>query len=126
MPGDQRPARVAAQMRQELSRLLVRDLTDPRMNGVMVTSVTMTKDLQLAKVLYRLAVVATGPELEARVKDAQSALERASGRIRRAVTAQLGLRAAPELRFSYDEGQDARARIDMLLHEVEQERKTRG
>jgi ribosome-binding factor A len=125
MPQDTRPARVAAQMRQELSRLLSRDLTDPRMEGLIITSVAMSKDLRVAKVLYRLAVVATGKELEARTVDAQGALERASGRIKRAVTERLGLRCAPELRFAYDSGQDARSRIDQLLHEVDEDLKRR-
>ena len=45
-----------------------------------------------------------------------------NARLRKAVTARLGLRVAPELRFIYDEGQDARDRIERLLDEVKRER----
>jgi len=118
-----RPARIGAQLRQELARLIARDLGDPRLEGLIVANVTMTGDLRLAKVFWRLAALA-GPDLEARRKDAQIALERASGRLKRAATAHLGLRFAPELRFQYDAGQEARDRIDELLEEVKKDQKS--
>jgi ribosome-binding factor A len=122
MPADNRATRVAAQLRQELARLIGRDLADPRLAALVVTSVTLTKDLRVAKVFWRLASVAAGAELAAERDDAALALERSQGRLRRAVTARLGLRFAPELRFAYDGGQEARDRIDELLHEVSTER----
>ena len=93
----ERPVRVAVQLRQEVSRLLLREL---------------------AKIFFRIATTAEGTALELRRTEAQTALDRASGRVRKAVTARLGLRVAPELRFQYDEGQDARDRIEQLLDEV--------
>ncbi len=114
-----RPARIAAQLRQELARLVSRDLGDPRFEGLIVANVTLSGDLRVAKVFWRLAALAIeGVDLEARRRDTQLALERASGRLKRAVTARLGLRFAPELRFSYDAGQEKRDRIDELLEEV--------
>lgn len=126
MPGDNRPARVGAQVRQELARLVARDLADPRLAELVVTNVVMTGDLRLAKVMWRLATVASGAELEARRAEAKAALERSSGRLKKAVTSRLGLRYAPELRFVYDAGQDARDRIELLLHEVREDEKKRG
>lgn len=119
-----RPARVAAQLRQELARLVARDLGDPRLEGLVVASVTMSGDLRLAKVFWRLAILEEpGPLLNARLKDTQVALERASGRLKKAVTARLQLRVAPELAFEYDAGQEKRDRIDQLLEEVKRESK---
>jgi ribosome-binding factor A len=117
-----RPVRVAAQLRQEIARLIGRDLSDPRLEGLIVSNVWLSADLRLAKVYYRIATTARGAELDARRGEAQKALERASGRMRKAVTARLGLRVAPELRFLYDEGQDARDRIEQILEEVKRER----
>jgi ribosome-binding factor A len=114
--------RVAAQLRQEIARLVGRDLADPRLEGLIVSNAWLSADLRVAKVYYRIATTACGAELDARRSDAQKALERASGRMRKAVTARLGLRVAPELRFLYDEGQDARDRIEQLLEEVKRER----
>ncbi len=118
-----RPARVAAELRQEIARLVSRDLGDPRLEGLVIASVTMTGDLRLAKIFWRLALLeGPGVSLEARRKDAQIALERASGRLKRAATARLMLRVAPELRFEYDAGQEKRDRIDQLLEEVKKDR----
>lgn len=116
-----RPVRVAVQLRQEVARLIGRDLADPRLEGLVVSNAWISADLRLAKVYFRIATTSEGAELEARRKDASIALERASGRVRKAVTARLGLRVAPELRFVYDEGQDARNRIEQLLDEVKRE-----
>lgn len=119
-----RPVRVAAQLRQEIARLVSRDFADPRLEGLVVSNAWISSDLQLAKVFFRIATTAEGRELDARRADAEKALERASGRLRKAVTTRLGLRVAPELRFVYDEGQDARDRIERLLDEVKRESKS--
>ncbi len=117
-----RPARVAAELRQEIARLVSRDLGDPRLEGLVIASVTMSGDLRLAKIFWRLALLeAPGVNLVERRKEAQTALERASGRLKRAATARLMLRVAPELRFEYDAGQEKRDRIDQLLEEVRRE-----
>jgi ribosome-binding factor A len=119
-----RPARVAAQVRQEIARLVARDLGDPRLEGLVVASVTMSGDLRLAKVFWRLAILeGPGVVLDLRRKETQTALERASGRLKRAITARLQLRVAPELKFEYDAGQEKRDRIDQLLEEVKRETK---
>ncbi len=115
----QRPIRVAARLREEMARQLSRELGDPRLEGVIVARVVVTDDLRLAKIFYRLL---TGGS-DARKKEAQQGLEKASGRLRRALTSALSLRFAPELRFSYDEGQEQRDRIDELLEEVKREPK---
>ena len=117
-----RPARVGAELRQELARLIARDLGDPRLQDLVVAAVVMTGDLRMAKVMWRLATLDSGKVHDARCKDAQAALERASGRLRRAVTAKLQLRVAPELKFEYDGGQEKRDRIDTLLEEVKRDR----
>jgi ribosome-binding factor A len=116
-----RPVRVAVQLRQEVARLVGRELSDPRLEGLVVSNAWISADLRLAKVYFRIATTAEGKELDARREDAEKALERASGRLRKAVTARLGLRVAPELSFVYDEGQDARSRIEQLLDEVHRE-----
>lgn len=121
----ERSVRVAVQLRQEIAQLINRDLSDPRLEGVVISNAWLSADLRLAKVYFRIATTAQGDALEARRKEADVALERASGRLRKAVTARLGLRVAPELRFLYDEGQDARNRIDQLLDEVRRDERAR-
>jgi ribosome-binding factor A len=121
----ERPVRVAVQLRQEIARLVARDLADPRLEGLVVSNAWLSADLRLAKVYFRIATTEAGAELDARRTAAMKALERATGRLRKAVTSRLGLRVAPELRFVYDEGQDARSRIEQLLDEVRLEERER-
>jgi ribosome-binding factor A len=117
-----RPARVEAEIRQELARLISRDLGDPRLEALVVANVTMTGDLRMAKIFWRLAILdEPGPLLDARRKDTQTALERAAGRLKRAITGRLKLRVVPELKFEYDAGQEKRDRIDQLLEEVKKD-----
>ena len=115
-----RPARVAADIRHAIARMIARDLSDPRLEGVALSSVAITNDLRIATIGWRLVSGASDAE---RRKSAQKGLERVSPRLRRAVGQELALRHAPELRFEYDEGQDARDRIDQLLEEVKRDRK---
>ena len=119
----ERPTRVAAQIRQEAASFVSRERADPRLEGLVVTSVWLSNDLRLAKLFFRLATIATGAEHEAQKKAALKGLEKSSGRLRKAITSRLGLRVAPELRFEYDEGQEKRDRIDRLLDEVARDRK---
>jgi ribosome-binding factor A len=118
-----RPTRVAARIKQEAARLVGRELADPRLEGLVVSSVWLSNDLRVAKIFFRIATIATGAEHAAQRADAEKALARASGRLRKAITERVGLRVAPELRFVYDEGQEARDRIEELLEEVKRERK---
>jgi ribosome-binding factor A len=121
-PSAARPARVAAQIKQEAARFVSRELADPRLEGLVVSSVWLSNDLRVAKLFFRLATIATGASHDAMRKDAEKALEKASGRLRKAITSRLGLRVAPEFRFVYDDGQEARDRIEQLLDEVRRDR----
>ena len=116
MSGVKRATRVAERLREELSAA-VRDLSDPRVAGVLVTRAEVTDDLQSAKVYVRHELGAGPAEQKTMLKG----LDAASGRLRRTVTQALQLRYAPTLRFYYDEGQDAVQRIEELLLEVKRE-----
>jgi ribosome-binding factor A len=120
MPDVKRATRIAARIQQELALALTEVVKDPRASGVIVSRVTVSDDLRLASIYVRLV---HGGEDAAEQKRALVGLGKASGVLRREVTERAGLRFAPELRFFYDEGQDARTRIDELLREVDVERK---
>jgi ribosome-binding factor A len=112
-----RATRVAGRMQEELSSAL-RELTDPRLEGVLISRVEVTDDLQSARVYVRREL---GGEEKA-VKAALKALGAAAGRLRRTAGQALGLRYMPELRFFYDASLDAVNRIEELLREVKGER----
>ena len=116
-----RAERVAERVQEELAGMLARDVKDPRVAGVVVSRVTMTDDLRLARVYFRLLV-----DDDERREAAIAGLGRAAPMLRSGVTKRAGLRYAPELRFEYDAGQDARMRIEQLLDEVKRERARKG
>ena len=113
--GTHRVERVAAQLRQEISEIIIRDLKDPRIGMATITEVKLTPDLRNATV--RVSVVGDNDGRQAAI----DGLEHAKGFIRRELGLRLSnLRFAPDLHFQLDEGVAYSVRISQLLHEVQQ------
>lgn len=110
-----RPARIAEQIRDEVSSALLREVKDPGVGFVTITGVRVTPDLQIARVYY----TALGDAATRRSTD--RALRRATPFLRRHVAARLALRRAPELVFHYDDSVERTERIEQLLDEVRSE-----
>ena len=119
MAQGQRPARVGEEIRHELSQMLSRDVHDPGIGFVTLTRVTVSPDLQLARIYYTLM----GDE-KAR-KDTKRALERATPFLRRGIGARLRLRRVPELMFHFDESIEKHDRIEKILIDLKEERAAR-
>lgn len=99
-------------LREELSRLVLRELKDPRVGRVTITGVETTGDLRHAKVYVRTL----GDE--APVEEAIEGLESAAGYLRRELGQVLHLRRIPEFRFTADRTLEKARRIEELLDEV--------
>ena len=111
--GDgRRPGRVAEMVLRELSLLLLRDLRDPRLRGVTLTSVRMSDDLRQGRVFF------SHFEGSAHAADAIKGFQSAEGFIRRNIGRALGLRYTPQLDFEFDPGLENAARIEALLRET--------
>jgi ribosome-binding factor A len=122
-PGSvKRSVRVAERVREEIAGALARDLSDPRLLHAVVTSVQMPDDLSLARVRVRLASGGDDPAARERLL---TGLDAAKGLLRKRVGQSIGLRRAPELRFHYDEGQDASQRVEEILHEIDRDRSSK-
>jgi ribosome-binding factor A len=117
-----RPRRVGEAVREELALLLAGEVKDPGAAGAIVMRVEMSDDLRTARVHVRLL---EGGDTERR-RALVEALGRASGMLRRELTQRLGMRFAPELRFTYEEGVDDATRVELLLAEIEAERSRRS
>jgi ribosome-binding factor A len=104
---------VAQLLQGELGRLLLHDVRDPRVAGVIVSDVRVTPDLKLARVYVRH--LAVDPD----ERGIMAGLTRASPFLRAKLGERLELRWVPELRFEYDRLVDDAARIERLLDEVE-------
>jgi ribosome-binding factor A len=117
MPGPKRSVRVAGQLKAALTTVLSREVSNPVLQDVVVTSTELTDDLGMLTVHVRRLV---GTDQDEVLK----ALRRASGLIKRELVRRVRLRTVPELRFFFDEGQDRQARVEELLREIERERKS--
>jgi ribosome-binding factor A len=114
--GTHRVERVAAQLRQEISAIIIRDLKDPRVGMASISEVKLSPDLRNATV--KVSVVGQPEQQEAAIEG----LQHARGFIRREIGARLSnLRFAPELRFELDRGIAYSVRVSQLLREVSKE-----
>ena len=110
-----RQERVADFIQEQLAELLLREAQDPRLEGVTITAVDVSPDLQQARVYFSVL----GDD--AARKDTQKALEHASGFLRRLLASRLQLRVVPTLSFHFDKSLAIGSRIEELLHQIEQE-----
>ncbi len=112
MSQGHRPDRIGDQLRKELSELLAREVHDPGIGFVTLTTVHVTPDLQHARVYY------TSLGEAAAQRQTKRALERATPFLRRQIGRRLRLRRVPELQFTFDEGIEAQDRVEQLLREI--------
>ncbi len=112
MSQGSRPERVGDQIRSEIALLLAREVHDPRIGFVTLTRVTVTPDLQQARVWY----TALGDE-KTRSASAKG-LERAAPFLRRQIGSRLRLKRVPELTFIYDDSIAGQDRIEQLLGDI--------
>jgi ribosome-binding factor A len=119
--SETRVARVSEGMKEELASLIGTEASDPRLEGVIISGIELSGDLRFAKVRFRL--LQHGDDEKARER-ALKGLASAAGFLRRQVTERLQLRHPPDFRFLYDDGQDARMRVEEILHEIKGEKKS--
>ena len=104
--------RVSQLIKEEISRVLQRELKDPRLGFVTVTEVEVTKDLRLAKVYVSIL------GSEDKWKASLAALESARGFIHNWLRHHLSLRVTPSLDFRPDRSMAHAAQIQELLAEL--------
>ncbi len=106
-----RPQKVADLIQRELSDLLRREVRDPHVGMVTLTSVDVSPDLSHAKVFFTL--------LDAERKDDTGrALRRAAGFLRSQLAHRMKMYTTPELRFVYDESVERGDRLSRLIDSV--------
>ena len=110
-----RARRVAQQLQQEIARILQREIKDPRVGMVTVSSIDLSRDLSYAKVYVTFFNIDND---EDRIKEGVAALDAASGYIRSLVGSAMKLRIVPELRFIYDNTLVEGMRMSNLVTEV--------
>ena len=105
--------RMSERIHQILSELLLREVSDPRLQDVTVTEVALDPELMYAKV-YVSAMA--NEEREAEV---MKGLGRARGYLRRELGKRIRLRHTPELHFRWDDTLAQADRINAIISSLD-------
>lgn len=108
-----RQERTAEQIRVLLTELLLREVSDPRLQDLTVTRVTIDRELQHANIY----VNALGDE--SREAEVVQALQKAGGFLRYEVGQRMRLRTVPEFHFHWDPTLAYAEEVDRLLDELD-------
>ena len=108
----QRASRVAEELRKVITRVLLEELSNPKLGFVTVTKVLVTDDLRMGKIYY--SVLGNEEQKSA----TEEALTEELPSIRRLVAQQLDMRYAMEIRFELDPSIDDSFRIDDILKKI--------
>jgi ribosome-binding factor A len=93
-----RSLRLEQLIREEMNLLLEYEVSDPNLDGVRITTVSLSPDSARAHVFYTMKHMNT----ETSFREIEASLRRATGFFRRELCEALSLKRTPELRFSLD------------------------
>ena len=110
-----RTARVSELLRDEISALLLREVKDPRISGlVSIVSIDVSPDLRQARVF--VSVLGTSEEQEATLRG----LRAAEGFLRGQLGERLKMRRIPALHFEQDRSIEQGSRILRIMAELDE------
>jgi len=115
MPSKIRLQKIADRIREEVSEMLIMEMTDPRLAGITVTDVNVDRELAYANI-YVSAL-----EGSERADEIVSTLYHAKGFIRSKLAARIELRVFPHLRFYWDPTPEKADHIERLLNSLRDE-----
>ncbi len=111
-----RPQRVGDLIREVICEMLLRDLSDPRLESVTITEVEVTADLKLATVFF--SAMGNPSREEVTLQGLQSA----AGYMRKKLGKELRLRYIPDLLFKPDHSFEYGSKIDRLIRTLQEEK----
>jgi len=107
-----RNQRLASEIRTALSETLTRRVNDPRLEGVVISTVRLNRDKTLAKIFF--SVIGD----EERERRAADGFEAASPFLRRELGRKMRMRALPALEFSRDDSFEYGDKLERLFDQL--------
>ena len=98
-------------MQQELAKLLLHSVRDPRAEFVSITAVEVSRDLRYAKVFF----TKLGLEDAKSAEQVTRVLDKAAGFLRSEIARESTLRTVPKLTFKFDESVGRGRHMESLL-----------
>ena len=115
MVSKMRASRIADRIREELSEMLIQEISDPRLVGISITDVTVDREIAYADV-YVSAL-----EGAQRAEDVLAGLDHAQGYLRHELSQRIDLRVFPRLRFHWDPTFERAEKIERLIASLHQD-----
>jgi len=112
-----RTDRVASQIMREVADIIQKEIKNPHLGFVTITSANVTPDLKLAKVYFSVL----GDDQQK--TDSHNALMHSGRFIRKQLAARLNMRYTPFLDFHIDASIEHVSKIDNILKKINDERK---
>lgn len=92
---DIRRLRFAKQLKEEIANLILMELKDPRLEGVIITGIDLSQDMSVAKIYFTTLQ-------EGKEEETKRALEHAESFIRKRLLKSLKVKRLPRLLFLFD------------------------
>jgi len=113
--ASRRPERVSGLLLETVAAILLREVKDPRVQGVILTAASVSPDLGDARIFFRTLGSAGRQPDRAEV---EAGLKSAGPYIRRQLARRLQLRRIPQLHFVYDTSIDQANHMESLLEQA--------
>jgi len=110
--SSRRAERLGEAIKQEVSKVILHKLKDPRLSFITVTNVDISPDLKKVKIFISVLGDEAAQELTLK------GLERAKGFVQAEIGAHLRIKYTPHLEFCLDESEKKRMRILKIIDNV--------
>jgi ribosome-binding factor A len=101
--------RIAERIRDDLSEILLQEVSDPRLMGVSITDVKVDRELGFADIYF------SAIEGSERAAEIQAGFEHSQGFLRHSLAQRIDLRVFPRLRFHWDPTFERADRIERII-----------
>ncbi len=109
MVSKMRAQRIADRIREEMSEMLIQEISDPRLEGISVTDVKVDRELAFADVYV------SSYEGSIRKVEILEGLKHAQGFLRHALALRVDIRSFPLLRFHWDPTFERAEKIERII-----------
>lgn len=113
-----RVGRLEQEIQKEVNDILLKRVRDPRVQGVTITGVDVTGDLQQATIYY-----STLSDNDDEEEITQKGLDKATSLIRGELGSRLSIYRTPELVFKLDSSIQYGSKIDQLINQLKRQEK---
>jgi ribosome-binding factor A len=115
-----RAQRISERLQEELSEMIIYEISDPRLEGISITEIKIDRELAFADI-YVSAL-----EGSTRSKEVLEGLEHAQGFLRHELSQRVELRSFPRLRFHWDPTFERAEKIEQIIASLNSQGQSSG